>query len=112
MRGSIFENLIISELMKNSYNKGLPGNYYFWRDRSGNEVDCIVEHGEKLQPLEIKSGQTLNTDFIKGLKKREVLAGENSINPVLIYGGDDSLEYHNIIVSSCKDRKLFDLIYS
>ncbi len=110
MRGAIFETFIISEFIKSRFNLGLPGNYYFWRDRKGNEIDLIQELGEKLRPVEIKSGQTLNDDFFKGLKNWISLAGANATKPALIYGGYDSLKYSNINVYSWTDKTPFSKI--
>ncbi len=92
MKGSIFETLIISELMKSRYNSGLESNLYFWRDRSGTEIDLIIEKGNKLMPVEIKSGQTLNQDYLGSLRKWQTISGKTSINPILIYGGDMGTE--------------------
>lgn len=109
MRGSIFENFVISELLKSFYNQGLPGNINFWRDRSGNEIDCLLEQGEHLQPYEIKSGQTFNKDFTTGLIKWEKIAENRSVRPMLIYGGDDCFEFQHINIVSWKSR---DFLYN
>jgi len=99
MRGPLFESFIISEYFKSSFNKGLPGFYYFWRDRSGNEIDLLIEEGGKIRPVEIKSGATLNTDYFKGLQRFTSLASD-ILEPTLIYGGDDSLSHSGITVTS------------
>lgn len=96
MRGPIFESFIISETVKSFFNKGLPHPLYFWRDRSGNEIDLLIEDGERLQPVEIKSGRTLNRNFFNGVKKWMTLAGATAIKPTLIYGGDEAATYNDI----------------
>ena len=88
-RGSLFENWVIGELIKGRYNKGLESNIYFWRDNIGNEIDVVIEHGAKLIPIEIKSGQTLTQDSFKGLKKWMRLAGSDANDPFICYGGDE-----------------------
>lgn len=65
-RGALFENFVISELLKRRYNQGLPSNLYFRRNNTGDEVDLVIEQGEQLIPVEIKSSQTFNTDFLAG----------------------------------------------
>ncbi|ABV73383.1 hypothetical protein A1E_02190 [Rickettsia canadensis str. McKiel] len=35
--------LVILELLKGRLNLGLPTNCYFWRDKTGYEIDCISE---------------------------------------------------------------------
>jgi uncharacterized protein len=89
LRGALFENWVISELLKARFNQGQPSNLYFWRDSTGNEVDVIIEQGEQLTPVEIKSGKTLNNDYFAGLKKWCALAGDAVKNPTLIYAGDE-----------------------
>jgi len=87
-RGALFETWVISELLKARYNAGGTSNLYFWRDRSGHEVDLLIDHGTHLSPLEIKSGQTINKDYFKGLEFWKKLAGETAGKAWLVYGGD------------------------
>ncbi len=108
MRGPLFETWVINELIKGRYNQGLHSNLYFWRDRSGNEIDVISEQGSNLIPVEIKSGQTVNTDFTKGLLRWLKLAGNIAENPALIYAGDTKQNRKGIEIVPWKD--ISDLI--
>jgi hypothetical protein len=45
MRGNLFENLLLAEMLKMRYNRSLPAALYYLRDAKGNEVDCVVERG-------------------------------------------------------------------
>jgi predicted AAA+ superfamily ATPase len=85
--GSLFENLVLSDLIKFKLNFGLNNNFYFWRDKLGREVDCLIESGLEKIILEIKSGKTINEDFFNGLKFYKDLAGEKNIFSYMIYGG-------------------------
>jgi len=87
LRGAIFENYVIAELSKYDYANGEIPPFYYWRDQSGLEIDLIIERGEKLMPVEIKSGQTMTADFFKGLTRWLALAGDVADHPSLIYGG-------------------------
>ena len=87
-RGALFETWVICELLKSRYNAGETSNLYFWRDRSGHEVDLLIDHGTRLSPLEIKSGQTINRDYFKGLEFWRKLAGKTADKAWLVYGGD------------------------
>ncbi len=102
LRGSIFETLIISELVKTSLNAGERPIFHFWRDSNGNEVDVIAYVGTKLIPIEIKSGQTINRDFFTGLERWMDLAGNLAINPVLIYGGHEKLTRRGVNIFGWK----------
>ncbi len=99
-RGALFESFIVSEFIKARYNQGLAGSLYFWRDRSGNEIDLIIERGDKLQPVEIKSGQTITGDYFTGLEKWMALAGSTAVDPLLIYGGKESTVQSGINIST------------
>lgn len=98
LRGAVFETLIVAELMKSSLNKGERPGIYFWRDSNGNEVDVIIEAGEQLLPVEIKSGKTVTRDSFVGLEKWQNMAGARAGSPVLIYGGNDSYKQRMTVV--------------
>lgn len=90
MRGMIFENFVIAELLKSYYNSGRDPRLAFWRDHRGNEVDLIIESASGPMPVEIKSGATIATDFFKGLRYWGKLAERQNAG-VLVYGGDSSM---------------------
>jgi predicted AAA+ superfamily ATPase len=90
LRGNFFENLIISDLIKQYTNRGQRPALYFWRDHTGNEVDVIIEYGSQLIPIEIKSGQTVNNDFFKGLEYYQTLAGKDAQDGYIVYGGKET----------------------
>ena len=87
-KGSIFENLIITEFLKNAYNKGDTPSFYFWRDHANNEVDLLIENYPKIDIYEIKSSATIKMDFFKGLNHFKGL--HSSVNAHLIYGGTEN----------------------
>ncbi len=68
-RGALFENYILTELLKKKYNTGANSGIYYWRDNKGIEIDILIDSGKKLMPVEIKSGQTFNEDHIKSIKQ-------------------------------------------
>lgn len=105
LRGNIFETFIVAELMKARLNSGERPNLYFWRDSNGNEVDVVIEHGQKLMPVEIKSGRTVARDFFSGLEKWGAMAGDLSSGPTLIYGGTDTYRHKGISVAGWRDVK-------
>ncbi|MCX6799588.1 MAG: ATP-binding protein, partial [Candidatus Falkowbacteria bacterium] len=105
-RGFIFENFIISEMLKNEYNQGKTADFYFWRDSVGNEIDLIIEKGEKLMPIEIKSGQTVNADYFSGMQKWLELVKIAAINPRVVFGGNETRKKIEIELFSWKDSLL------
>ena len=89
MRGALFETWAVSELLKGRYNLGKPSNLFFWKDRSGREVDVVIDTGEKLIAVEMKSGQTIASDFFRGLDSWVRISGDASTKPWLVYGGSE-----------------------
>jgi len=99
LRGGLFECFVLSEFAKNEFNKGERPRIYFWRDRKGNEIDCIIEKRGKLIPVEIKSGKTINESFFDGLKFWNEISGTDPKDNFLIYGGSEGQRrtYANVL---------------
>ncbi len=102
-RGPLFENWVVSELLKARYNHALPDNLYFWRDNTGEEVDILVDRGSTLLPVECKSGATIASDWFRAISRWTSLAQGESAEPYLIYGGDSSLCHQGVQVLSWRD---------
>lgn len=100
-RGSLFENLVILELMKKELNEGNKPALYFWRDSNQNEVDLLQEKDGKLTAIEIKSSETYHSDFLKGLKYFQKIAPESILK--LIYAGSINQERDGIQISNYRN---------
>lgn len=87
LKGSLFENLVVSELMKERFNKNLPVNLYFWRDNTGNEIDIIIDDGITLYPVEIKAGKTITTEYFKNFQFWSKITGVSAGS--VIYAGNE-----------------------
>jgi predicted AAA+ superfamily ATPase len=88
-RSGLFESLVISDIAKSYYNHALIPRLYFWQAVKGHEIDCIIDEGLKLIPIEIKSGQTIQSSFFDNLAKwKELSAAEE--NAYLVYGGNEN----------------------
>ncbi len=105
IRGALFETLIASELIKNRFNQGLLSNLYFWRDSQNHEVDFILEEGEKHIPIEVKSSQTIASDFFSGIHYWESLSQQKGLGK-LIYAGNRNLQREGIDVIGWQDIDL------
>ena len=89
LKGALFENFVVAELLKARTNHGKNSNIYFFRDNIGNEVDVLLENGVSVKPVEIKLGSTINDDYFKGLRYYQKTNKKNTVNPALIYGGNE-----------------------
>lgn len=88
LRGAIFEGMVVTELVKKRTNAGLDINLFYWRDKTGHELDVLIDDGNSLVPIEIKSGRTISEQFFKNLNFWARLTGEKK--SYLLYGGKES----------------------
>jgi predicted AAA+ superfamily ATPase len=88
LRGAVFENMVIMEIMKQRFNEGLDPSMFFFRDSHHMEVDLILRMGNRLIPVEIKSSGTYHPDFLKGLNYFEKLFRKRVSESWLIYDGN------------------------
>ncbi|MCI6404690.1 MAG: ATP-binding protein [Prevotella sp.] len=87
MRGHLFENLIVVELLKRRLNEGKESNLYFYRDSNQNEVDILVNNGSSLDAIEVKSAMTYNPSFKKALLKVNEWVNPPVGKRTIIYAG-------------------------
>jgi hypothetical protein len=93
--GSLFENFVIMEALKDRLNAGESPEMYFYRDSDGNEVDLLLPTGGQMHAIEIKAGATVNPDYFKGLKtfaahNPQAMAG-GGVKKGFVYGKSDAL---------------------
>lgn len=96
-RGALFENLIVSEIMKRIINFNLHVKPYFWRDSAGNEIDILLDKGNTIDRLEIKASKTYKSEFSKGFDYWDELTRQNKQegNNYVIYNGDTESKVKN-----------------
>ncbi|MBN1595577.1 ATP-binding protein [candidate division FCPU426 bacterium] len=88
LRGNLFENMLVMELLKSRHNQGERLNLFFYRDRTGNEIDLVAEKARSLLPIEIKAAETVNLDWFKSFKHFKSLFKEAEPG-VVLYGGQE-----------------------
>ncbi|OGB83875.1 hypothetical protein A3F66_03595 [candidate division TM6 bacterium RIFCSPHIGHO2_12_FULL_32_22] len=103
IKGNLFESIMISELTKLYYNDDKTPHLYFWRDKTGHEVDCILDQGTHLTPIEIKFGKTIRSDLFRELNYWNQLTNSSPNNSYLVYGGTEKKKYFDINVLGWKD---------
>lgn len=93
-KGALFENLVILEILKQRLNRGLPPNMYFWRDRTGHEIDLLLDVGGVIHAIEIKASETFQPTHIKGIKNFQKLP--LSSRGYLVLGGDQEGTFDDV----------------
>ena len=104
-RGSLFENMIVNDILKHGANLGHQENLFFYRDKSQREVDVLrlLQEGS-LEAYEIKAGMTFNTDYFKHLHYLQSLLGNQLKRTSVIYDGEQ--ESQQPIDGYCNFRHL------
>ncbi len=94
LRGSLFENFVIMEFLKNRFNHAKSSNLYFYRDRTGNEIDLVIQNALSLVPVEIKSAETPGLNFYRGLNIFKKIFEKEIRQSFIIYNGKEEQVYH------------------
>jgi predicted AAA+ superfamily ATPase len=102
LRGAVFENWAILELVKARLNRGREPGGFFWRDNVGHEVDYLQEDATRIDAWEFKSGKTFAPEWAAGLQYWARLAGKRTGKLRVIYGGDESYTRQGIEVVAWK----------
>ncbi len=99
LRGAIFESWVVSALYKATVHNALQPRLFHYREARGPEVDFIIDQGQNLMAVEVKSGATVTRNFLKnltGFSDRMALTGRPcSVQPHVVFGGEDSQNRSN-----------------
>jgi len=88
MRGAIFENYVVIEVIKHRYNRGLLNGVYFYRDSNQNEVDILLKEEGEITAIEVKSSMTYHTSFENTISKIPEWINTPVKNRMVVYTGD------------------------
>lgn len=99
LRGAIFESWVVSELYKANVHRGVHPRFFHYREARGPEVDLIVEQGQNLAAVEIKSGATVTMDFFKNLtnfsSRMGLIDKPHTVQSYVVFGGEESQNRSN-----------------
>ena len=108
MRGALFENYVVMEVLKHRYNKGMDGGAFFYRDSNQNEVDILLKEEGEITAIEVKSAETYHKSFEKTLRQIDSWIKEPVRRKVVVYAGDfentagevEVLNYRHLLMPS------------
>ena len=86
LRGALFENAVVAEVLKHRFNLGHRPNISFFRDAKGLECDLFYETGHGIGAMEIKSGATVASDYFASINRVADLVPGITVKAV-VYGG-------------------------
>lgn len=99
LRGALFENLVVNEFAKHALNQGFAPGLHFFRDSNGLEVDLLVEYGlgpGQIGLVEIKSGQTVQREWLATLNRVAALLGPRVARRMLVHDGAAAGEWDQV----------------
>lgn len=89
LRGNLFENMVVNDMLKQGVNRGRSESLYFYRDKSQHEVDILrLLPDNRIEAYEVKSAMTFNADYFKHLRYLQSLFGERISRTAVIYDGN------------------------
>ena len=80
--GALLENYVVSEIRKTYFNDAKDCLFWYYRDKSSNEIDMVIESDGLLHPLEIKRSVNPGSELISAfevLDKGSVPRGKGAI---------------------------------
>lgn len=89
--GNIFETFVVSEFYKRICHIAEIPPLYFWRDKTGNEIDLVVDFGNKLFPVEIKASRTYSASFKDNIVRWFELKGNTQSDGLILFNGENVL---------------------
>ncbi len=104
-RGSLFENMVIVELMKNRLNQDKRPQFYFWQDSNGTEVDLVEIDGIQTNLYEMKFSYSVKTSFFNGISafRKAAPSSRREGKNLVFYAGTEHQLRKNATVLSWKE---------
>jgi hypothetical protein len=102
-KGQLFENFIISEILKNKLNKKLDKELFFWNEQGNNEIDLLLESGNNISAIEIKASSSFSHSFTKNITRFKELAKNKNIEGFVVTNGVDSFQVQDIKIINWKN---------
>ena len=72
--GAFLENYVISELIKGCVYRGSQSKFYYYRDKTGKEIDLIIEKNQTITPIEIKRTASPNKSMASSFSSIKVIS--------------------------------------
>jgi len=98
LRGSVFESFVVAELVKHLTAVRRDAPLYHWRDATGHEIDVLIDAGDRLIPVEVKSGRTVSATACDTIRWWTSLPGNPNRGGVLVHGGERTFDFKEVRV--------------
>lgn len=92
-KGDIIETFVYSELLKHiEYSQSSPKMYHY-RTNDKKEIDFIIEKGDKIFAIEVKSSLSFKADAFKHIIDFQNKTKNKDIVGIVFYGGDKIIPF-------------------
>ena len=86
--GALVETWVAQELQKLISVAPIPMRLYGWRLQSGQEVDFLIEHGQRCVALEVKWGRSIDRTVLNTFQTLHTQWGDRFVAGMVLYGGE------------------------
>lgn len=93
-KGDVVETFVYTEFLKHIGYSQTQANIYHYRTNDKKEIDFIVEKGEKIFAIEVKSSKSIKKEAFKHIIDFQNKS-EKDIVGIVFYGGQDLLPFGN-----------------
>ena len=108
LRGAIFENMVVNNFLKAAYNAGKKPRLNFFRDKTGREIDLIVENTDGISAFEIKASSGFNPDYYNHIRYFQKTFPQKVLYATIIYDGETTSEVPTSGLYNFRDAKLYE----
>lgn len=88
INGNVYETFVVSEIYKYIKTMQLDCEIYFYRTKSGMEIDLLLKTSKGMLGIEIKNRNSIVKSDFNNLKKIGEYLGSNWIGGIVLYTGD------------------------
>lgn len=105
--GEIYETMVVDELYKWIKTAQINAEMYFYRTRSGLELDLLIQTEQGLIGIEIKGRQTIVQSDIRPMKEIGAILGKKWVGGVVVYQGNEIKKLSEPDIWAVPSRRLF-----
>lgn len=85
--GQLFETFVVNELRPHLEAVSVVTEMFHFRDRSGREIDCVLERGDRIVGVEVKSSTVVSRHDAGSLIRLRDQLGDRFHRGVVLYAG-------------------------
>jgi uncharacterized protein len=105
--GEMYETYVVGELVKWMKTAQSEGELYFYRTRSGLEIDLVLETQQGIVGMEIKSRDTVGSADVRALREVAAKMGREWRGGIVVYRGKEIRKIAEPSIWAVPSHRLF-----